>query len=385
VTEAADRSRPALDSTAVAEAVHLSLVPGLGPESWTALMERFETSGAVLRQSASTLETVEHVGAKLAARIATARREIDPEPELLLAAQLGMEIIPRGAAGYPTALEEIPDPPILLYVKGTWLERDSLAVAMVGARHATPYGLRMADRLGTSLARVGYTVVSGLARGIDAAAHRAALKAGGRTIAVLAGGLHTIYPPEHVELAREIANHGCLMSEMPLRYPHLGRLFSRRNRIVSGLCQGVVVVEAARKSGSRVTARHAVEQNREVFAVPGPADSLTSRGCHALIRDGAKLTETVEDILDELDASRLVLPTSASESADGRRHSELTLNPQELLLLSHLDDTPRPIDDLISVTKLSSSHVLATLAVLEMRRYVKRLPGNLFVRAGLGR
>jgi DNA processing protein len=197
-------------------------------------------------------------------------------------------------------LRQLADRPILLYVKGTLEPTDRLAVSIVGARHATPYGRRAAEKLAGALARVGLTVVSGLARGIDGTAHHAALEDGGRTLAVMANGLNSIYPPEHDRLADRIVQQGALLSESPMRLEPRANLFHRRNRIISGLSLGVVVVEATPKSGSIVTAKHALEQNREVFAVPGPIDSLSSQGCHALIKEGAKLVESVDDILDEL-------------------------------------------------------------------------------------
>ena len=209
-------------------------------------------------------------------------------------------VIPRDDPEYPPPLENIPDPPGLLYWKGRLEPRDQLAIAIVGSRRCTPYGARIAERLAAGLSRIGFTVVSGLARGIDAAAHRGAIKAGGRSIAVLANGLASVYPPEHEDLARALVEAGGLLSEMPMRQVPLAGLFTQRNRIISGLSLGVVVVEATPRSGSLSTARHAMEQNREVFAVPGPVDSLNSRGCHRLIRDGARLVETVDDILEEL-------------------------------------------------------------------------------------
>jgi DNA processing protein len=277
-------------------------------------------------------------------------------------------------------LAEVPYPPSLLYVRGDFAERDAMAVAIVGARHCTPYGLRMAEKLGASLARVGLTVVSGLARGIDAAAHRGALRAGGRTIAVLANGLAQIYPPEHEGLAREVAASGAVMTESPMRQEPIAGLFPQRNRIISGLSLGVVVVEANPRSGSLATARHAMEQNREVFAVPGPADSLASAGCHRLIRDGARLVETVDDILEELGPLVREVRTAPDEPPV-RRPAELALSDQERMVLGRLGDAAVGVDALIGETRLTASQVLATLSVLEMRRLVRRLPGPMFVRA----
>jgi DNA processing protein len=205
------------------------------------------------------------------------------------------------------------------------------------------------------------------------------LKAGGRTLAVLANGLDATYPPEHEELAAEIAQHGAVVSEMAMLQSPLAQLFPQRNRIVSGLSLGVVVIEATPRSGSLSTARHAIEQNREVFAVPGPVDSLTSRGCHELIRDGAKLVESVDDILEEL--GPLVREVKRNQDETPVRHpAELTLSEQERSLLGHLGDEPISVDELIVKTRLTTQQVLATLAVLEIRRLVKRVAGHRFIR-----
>jgi DNA processing protein len=360
--------------------VCLTMVPGVGPLTSRALLERFGNASKVLGASTAALRDVPGVGPKLAAKIAAARKEQDAGAEIEKCRHLGVGLVARGEPGYPPPLGDIPDPPPLLYVLGEYGPADPLAIAIVGSRRCTPYGLRVAERLAASLARVGITVVSGLARGIDAAAHRGALKAGGRTIAVVANGLATVYPPEHAELTEEIAGRGAVMSEMPLGQEPLAGLFPQRNRLVSGLCLGVVVVEASPRSGSLSTARHAVEQGREVFAVPGPVDSLASRGCHSLLRDGARLVESVDDILEEL--GPLVREVRPDPEATPIRHpAELALSDHERSLLGQLDDLPTPIDALIARTGLTAAQVMATLSVLEMRRLVRRVPGNQFLRA----
>jgi DNA processing protein len=362
-----------------ADLVCLLMVQGVGPHTCRSLLERFGSASAVLDASVTKLRAVSGIGTQLAGRIARARRELDPENELELCGNAGVTLLPQGDPGYPAPLAEIPDPPCLLYCRGALAPGDPLAIAIVGSRRCTPYGLRIAERLAAALARVGLTVVSGLARGIDAAAHRGALKAGGRTIAVLANGLAQVYPPEHEDLARDIAGAGALLSEMPMRQVPLAGLFPQRNRLISGLSLGVVVVEATPRSGSLSTARHALEQNREVFAVPGPVDSLSSQGCHRLIRDGARLVETVDDILEELGPLvREVRP--AAEETPVRHPAELMLSDQERSLLGRLGDEPRGVDDLITQTGLTAAQVLATLSVLEMRRLVRRLPGHHFIR-----
>jgi DNA processing protein len=362
--------------------VCLTMVPGVGPLTGRALLEQFGTAGRVLDASPAALREVAGVGPRLAGRIAGARREHDPAAELELCRQHGVRPVSRADPAYPPPLTTIPDPPPLLYLRGTYEPHDALAVALVGSRRCTPYGLRTAERLAASLARAGLTVVSGLARGIDAAAHRGALKAGGRTLAVLANGLADVYPPEHADLAKEVAAAGALVSEMPMRQQPLAGLFPQRNRLISGLSLGVVVVEATPRSGSLATAQHAAEQNREVFAVPGPVDSLSSRGCHALLRDGARLVESVEDILEELRPQiRDARPLAAAPAEDRPGTPGPALSEPERLLLGHLDDLPRPVDELIALSGLTASQAMAALSILEMRRLARRVPGNQFIRA----
>jgi DNA processing protein len=360
--------------------LQLTSVPGVGPQTCRALLDHFGSAERVLAARQAELSVVSGVGAKLAQKITRARLDYDAASDLALCRRLGVRLVARGDAEYPGALENIPDPPVLIYMKGKIEPRDELAIALVGSRRCTPYGARMAERLGAALARTGFTVVSGLARGVDAAAHRGAIGAGGRSIAVLANGLSTIYPPEHEDLARALALAGALISEMPMRQIPLPGLFTQRNRIISGIALGVVVVEATPRSGSLSTARHAVEQNREVFAVPGPADSLSSRGCHRLIRDGAKLVETVDDILEELGPLSREVRASADEPAV-RHPAELALTDAERSLLGQLHDQPSGVDELIVRTGLTAAQVLATLSVLEVKRLAKRLAGHQFVRA----
>jgi DNA processing protein len=360
--------------------IQLTSVPGVGPQTCRTLLERFGSAGRVLSASQAALSAASGVGPKLAQKIGRARVDCDAAAELALCRRLGVHLIVRGDAEYPASLENIPDPPVLLYTRGTFEARDELAIALVGSRRCTPYGARMAERLAGALARTGFTVVSGLARGVDAAAHRGAIAAGGRSLAVLANGLSTVYPPEHEDLARALACSGALVSEMPMRQIPLPGLFTQRNRIISGIALGVVVVEATPRSGSLSTARHAMEQNREVFAVPGPADSLSSRGCHRLIRDGARLVETVDDILEELGPLCHEIKAAPGEPAV-RHPAELALSDSERSLLGQLFDQPSGVDELIVRTGMTAAQVLATLSVLEVKRLARRLPGHRFVRA----
>lgn len=356
----------------------LSLVPGIGPRGQRALLDRFETAAAVLAASRSELSSVKGVGPKLAAAIDEGRRAIDVDDYLERCRKLGIRLLTRSAPDYPAALQEIADPPEILHVRGTLTAEDALAVALVGSRHATHYGAAQAERLAGSLARAGLTIVSGLARGVDAAAHRAALAAGGRTIAVLASGVARIYPPEHEELAAEAAAHGALVSEAPIDAQPLAGAFPQRNRIISGLSLGVIVVEASERSGALITARHAGEQNREVFAVPGRVDSRMSRGCHRLLRDGAKLVESADDVLDEL--GPLAAPARGPQGQVVRHPGELRLNELEQRILAAVPTEPLTIDEVIAASEAPAPQVLATLSVLEMRRLIRRLGGSRVVR-----
>jgi DNA processing protein len=369
---------PAFPASKIA-ALRLALVPGVGPLTRKKLLEQFGTPEAVLSAAPSDLRLVERVGPKLCRAIATARADIDVDGELELCRENEIEILDEMDSGYPASLREIPDPPGVLFVRGKLQPSDAMAVGIVGSRHATHYGLGQAERLAAALARAGLTIVSGLARGIDAAAHRGALAAGGRTIAVLASGVLNIYPPEHVELADEVAAHGAVISESPPKFGPLAGMFPQRNRIISGLSVGVIVVEASARSGALITARHAMEQGREVFAVPGPVTSRMSHGCHRLIRDGAKLVETVDDVLEELGP----LAAAAPASNDGREihhPAELALNELERQVLDAIPGEATTVDAVISASGLSAAQVLATLSVLEMRRLVRRLSGNSVLR-----
>jgi DNA processing protein len=362
----------------LADALLLSLVPGVGPRLQRALLDRFGTPTAALNAAPSELRGVASIGPKVAAAIVAARREIDVAAELQRCREQGVAILTPSQAAYPRMLREIHDPPAVLFAQGTLLPTDALAIAIVGSRHATHYGLTQAERLGASLARAGLTIVSGLARGIDAAAHRGALAAGGRTIAVLGSGLANVYPPEHKELAGDVAAKGALLSEAALMAAPMSGMFPQRNRLISGLSLGVIVVEAALRSGALITARHAMEQGRDVFAVPGRVDSRASQGCHRLLRDGAKLVETADDVLEEL--GPLVEAAPRGDGTSVHHPAELLLNDLERQVLDHVPTDPATIDEVIAASRLPASKVLATLSVLEIRRLVRRLSGNTVAR-----
>jgi DNA processing protein len=362
----------------LAAVLQFALTPGVGPKTFQSLVEYFGSAETASAAAPSELRKVSGIGPKLMRAILDTRTNTDIEAELQLCAERQVAVVAMDSEGYPRPLQEIHTPPIVLFVRGELQPNDTLAIAIVGTRHASSYGVRQAERLAAGLSRAGLTIVSGMARGIDAAAHRGALQAGGRTIAVLGCGVLNVYPPEHADLADQIRQCGALISEAPPRsQPHSG-MFPQRNRLISGLSLGVIVVEAAQRSGALISAEHAMEQGREVFAVPGPIDSRTSRGCHQLIRDGAKLVETVDDVLEEL--GPLVEATPRNDGRVVRHPAELQLNVQEQAVLDATTTEPVSIDQVVVRSGLPVQRVLATLSVLEMRHLIRRVSGNLIAR-----
>ena len=287
--------------------------------------------------------------------------------------------IVRGDAEFPAHLREIPVPPDRLWVRGTLVDEDSLAIAIVGSRLATPFGLELAERLAGDLAARGITVVSGLARGIDSAAHRGALEAGGRTIAVLGGGVDVVYPPENRRLAARIAERGAVVSQFAPGAPALAHHFPVRNRIIAGLALGVVVVEAAEQSGTLITAGHAGDLGREVMAVPGRAGAPTSRGTHRLIRDGAALVEGWEDVVALLPA-RWRACVAAVPLAPAGDPPAPPSGSNEDSLLAFIGTEPVTMEELIERSGLAASRAAARLLALELEGRVRQLPGKRFVR-----
>ncbi len=365
--------------------VLLTLVKGLGPRKRSQLMEAFGSPETILSSSPHEIRSRTGISEDLAQRIVRAESECQVDEVLELCAREGIQILLSNSPRYPPALKEIPDPPDVLFMRGDLNHEDRRAIAMVGARRASTYGKSQAARLARELVQAGFTVISGLARGIDGAAHQAALDAGGRTLAVLANGLATIYPPEHASLADHVAENGALISETPPRFQVRPRMFPQRNRIISGLTLGVIVVEAAERSGALITARHALEQGREVFAMPGPVHSPTSRGCHRLLRDGARLIESVDDVLDEIGpllehVESVGTPANETPRATNAPIAALPeptdLSEEERKILSQLEQLPVAIDQVVTASGLPAHQVLATLSSLEMRRLIRRLEGN---------
>lgn len=378
VPNSADSSQVAPLSDDLLATLQLTLIRGIGPRTWQLLLGAFGSAEEILRASESELLRLQGVGPKLATAI---RRSTDQDAreELARCQSLGVTLHTRSHPLYPAALLRIPDAPPLLYCQGDLRTEDELAVAIVGSRRCTLYGRQVAEKLAGGLARAGLTIVSGLARGIDAAAHKGALNAGGRTIAVFATGLEQVYPPEHAPLAVEIARQGALLTESCLKQSPVPGLFPQRNRIVSGMSLAVIVVEASRSSGALHTARHALEQNREVFAVPGRIDTDHSLGCHDLIRDGVPLVRGVEDILEAL--GPLVKPVRRSAAEVVHHPAELQLTDQERLILNLIAAEAVAVDDVVRNSGLETNRVLTTLTMLEMRRLVRRLPGGYVVRS----
>ena len=285
------------------------------------------------------------------------------------AEQPGQHILTLADSGYPQALLEIPDPPSLIYVRGNPALLQKRGLAIVGSRNATPQGQQTAETVARVLAGKGFAVISGLALGIDAAAHRGALAADGATIAVIGTGADRIYPARNKELALAIAGRGAIVSEFPLGTPAIAANFPRRNRIISGLSRGVLVVEAAPESGSLITARLAAEQGREVFAIPGSIHSPVARGCHKLIKQGAKLVETAQDILEEL-----------GSNPEPRDIPQATVSCEENDILKALGHDPCTLDDLVEHTAMSADRLLGELLTLELEGLIATLPGNRYQR-----
>src|SRR6266550_5755630 len=370
--------------------IALNMTPGVGPRVTARLLEHFGSAEAIFdapRRELALLrltpETIESI----------AKRELHAraEEEIGKARKLGGDILVLDDGVYPALLRETYDPPVTLYVKGAWAEcLERPCIAIVGSRRCSTYGQNAALMLARELAQRGLTIVSGLARGIDAAAHRGALEAGGRTVGVMGTGLDQIYPRDHKKLADDILrNRGALVTQFPLGTPPVSENFPYRNRVISGLSLGVVVIEAAENSGSLITARLAMEQNREVFAVPGNITSRNSFGTNYLIKGaGAKLVQQWQDIASELPAelAAQLLPPPSNKKKKGELVDQLRLAPSDLNDYERVvfklltTDTPQQIDTLAETTKLSITQLTSALLTLEMRELIRALPGKCFVR-----
>ena len=362
---------------------------GVGPVTFARLLKRFGSVDAALGASVAGLAKVEGVGFKTAERIAASRGTFDAEAELERAGKLGVWLVHMEDARYPTVLKQIYDPPPVLYVKGTLGREDNLAVAIVGSRRCSLYGQEQASRLAHLLAAAGCTIVSGLARGIDSAAHQGALAAEGRTLAVQGCGLAQAYPPENKRLFELISQSGACISELPLRYEPLAENFPTRNRIIAGLGLGTIVIEASPRSGALITAKTALESNREVMAVPGKVDSPLSKGPHRLIKEGARLVESVEDVMEalgyvggQLKEHTAVASRAAVEKVEAPLFEKATpnLKGHERTVFESLGKEPQHVDQIIAETNLPAGAVNASVVSLRLKGLIKQLPGNLFAR-----
>jgi len=371
--------------------IALNMTPGVGPRVTARLLEHFGSAEAIFDAPRRELALL-RLPPEAIESIATRELHDRAEAEIERVRKLGGEIIVLDDGVYPSLLRETYDPPVVLYVRGAWAEcLDRPCVAVVGSRRCSTYGQNAALMLSRELAQRGITIVSGMARGIDAAAHRGALEAGGRTVGVMGTGLDQVYPRDHKKLADEVLKqNGALVTQFPLGTPPVSENFPYRNRVISGLSLGVVVVEAAENSGSLITARLAMEQNREVFAVPGNITSRNSFGTNYLIKGaGAKLVQQWQDVASELPpeiAARILPPPGRKAKKKGELLDQLQLAPADLSahertifkLLS--TDTPLQIDALAENTKLSITQLTSALLSLEMRELIRALPGGCFVR-----
>jgi DNA processing protein len=362
---------------------HLKSVPGIGNLLMKRLIDRFHSPKAVLEADPRALSRTTGVPQRLAERIKRHRMPGAVETELKSIEQSGIEVVTYSDASYPRLLREIADPPPFLYVYGE-LDPDAGNVAIVGARNATGYGIDASRKLGADLAQLGVTIVSGMALGIDTAAHEGALRAGGRTIAVLGSGLRQVYPAANRKLFHRISESGAVVTEFALNAKPEAHHFPLRNRIISGMSLGVVVVEASTRSGSLITARLANDQNREVFAVPGSIQSFKSTGTHTLIKSGAKLVENARDVIDELMPRLQMVPGEGSAEKrvdpDGPAH----LTDQEASVLKRLEVYPVHIDALQERLAMPAPQVSGVLLTLEVKGLVRQLPGKYFARTREG-
>lgn len=356
------------------EWIALNMVEGLKPVHRAALLREYSSPEGVFKAGEMELASVPGIKPELAYAVSRFSMRA-AEEEIKKAKKQGVELYWLGADSYPALLRTIPDPPLVLYCKGE-LGPDEMAIAFVGSRKASTYGLNVTQVLVNDLAQAGFTIVSGLARGVDARAHNSALEAGARTVAVLGSGVDIIYPSEHATLAQRIARQGAVVAEFPLSTPPHRENFPVRNRIISGLSYGVVVVEASEKSGSLITARMAGEQGREVMAVPGSIFQESSRGCHALLKDGAALIQNWKDVVQQLpkDISEKVVIPESKELVEDLTTAEK--NVMDLLSF----EQPKNVDQIAQISGMKAQELLGVLVTLELKNRVSQMPGKQFIR-----
>jgi len=367
----------------------LKAADGVGPVIFRRLLEHFNSIDLVLGASVSELTKVEGVGSVIAERIAAGRNKIDADAEIELAAKLGVWLVHFQDERYPALLKQIYDPPPVLYVKGTLDETDNLSIGIVGSRRCSLYGSEQASRFAHILASAGFTICSGMARGIDTAAHQGAIAAGGRTIAVQGCGLANVFPPENRKLFETIAESGACVSELPLNYEPLSENFPPRNRIIAGLSLGTIVIEAGVNSGALITAKASLEYNREVMAIPGKIDSPLSRGSNLLLKEGATLIDSVEDVMEAIGhiGSRLNEHVkSAAQTAQEKVETplfdiaQLRLNPVEKSIYDYLNTEPIQAEQIVADSPHPAGGVNAAIVSLRLKGLIKQLPGSMFVR-----
>jgi DNA processing protein len=352
------------------------MIPGLGNIALKNLLERFKDPETILKASFSELKDVPGVRKETAWDIVHRRMEIDPSNELEKIKRVGACLITYSDPAYPAVLREIHDPPMLLYAKGQIIPNNRTFVSLVGSRNPTHYGLKAAEMISQGLARRGLGVVSGMARGIDSAAHWGCMSGKGFTIAVVGTGIDRTYPASNKKLFHEITEKGAVLSEFPLGTPPKPIHFPIRNRIISGLSKAVIVVEATKNSGSLITAAQALEQGREVFAVPGSIHSFKSRGCHFLIKQGAHLVENADDILEALGMNQPYIPKT-----DTFTNEVVSLTSEsEKIIYNLIGDYPMHIDQIAGQGNLEPKEVASTLTRMELKGMIRQLPGKMFIR-----
>ena len=364
--------------------IALKQASGIGPLIYKRLVDRFGSPEKVLSASRADLLGVAGMTENAAQSVLRAASAQGPQKEIACCRENGYRIITLHDAQYPYRLARIADPPPYLYALGEDIPAGP-AVAIVGTRNCTRYGISMARRLSADLAAMGMVIVSGMARGVDSAAHRGALEAGGKTVAVLGSGLSVIYPPENRKLYFDIAGNGTVISELPVKELPNSYNFPARNRIISGMSLGTVVVEAAKKSGSLITARLAAEQGREVFAVPGNIQSYKSTGTHALLKQGARLVERADDVIEELAPLLVAGFASREETSPAARETgraAVDLTAAEKRIYDTLDSYPAHIDELAQRLKTDAGSLLADLLNLELKGMAVQMPGKYFYRSG---
>jgi DNA processing protein len=363
----------------------LNIISGIGPARVKSLCGHFGSVSGILQASPRELKSVQGIGTTLAEAISSWKTDLDHESEMKLAERAGVQIITLADDEYPSVLKEVHDAPLCLYVRGQMPSDNDFMLGVVGSRRITNYGRSMSEHLSRAAVYAGWTIVSGLAYGTDAVAHKTVVDAGGRTVAVLGGGLARIFPQDHIPLAKSIIDGGgAVISEFPMEFAPNRRSFPMRNRIISGLSKGVVVIEAGTTSGALITAKFALDQGRLIFAVPGQADNPQARGCNSLIKQGAKLTETFDDIMEEFEflpefsRQRNYKVVADQDVIDEVEDHDLKLTEDEGRIIGLLKNGDASADSLVAETGMGAGKLLSLLMKMEMKKLISQLPGKRF-------